>query len=169
MDTPQEEEKVPLNIYTTTKKDYFLSVSSVASFEEGYDDEVFLDDSQSLEVEASAKIPSRIRRVSDVIDCVGETMSPSQIKRHSFPTASSDLRYSAVLKASNMRESKSSKQAELAAVSIDLGYSSPGIQKSSFKETWFSYSTSSNADSIDASKFAVTVQPPEAKTVNNDK
>lgn len=162
MGTPQEEEKVPLKIDTTTKEDYFLSVSS-GSFEEGYDDdEVFLDDSQSLEMEASASIPSRIRRVSDVIDCVGETMSPSQIKRHSFPTTSSELRYSAVSKTSNVK-------AELAAVSIDLGYSSPGVQSSSFKETWFSYNTSSNADSIDARPAAITVQPQAATSVINDK
>lgn len=149
----ESKENAPLNFCSTTKEEYLLSVST-AFYEEFDDDEVFLDDSQSIEMEVASDIPSRVRRTSDVIDCVGGNMSPAHIKRHSFPSASGEHLYSATSKATNIKELNRSRRAELTAESIDLGYSSPGAQsssgKSSYKGTWFRFSTSNDADSVDA-------------------
>lgn len=145
MNSPQKEE-VLLNFTTTIKETEYL-------FEEAFDDdEVFLDDSN---MEGSSEIPSRIRRTSDVIDCVGGVMSPAQIKRHSFPSGSGELLYTDTLNSTNARDSNRSRRAELAAELIDLGYSSPGAQSlggRSIKETWFRFSTSDavDSDAIDA-------------------
>jgi len=151
MEFPQEE-NVSLTFCTTTKEEeeFILSVSP-SFYEEGFeDDEVFLNTSQSIDMEAS-EIPPRIRRTSDVIDCVGGPMSPACIKRHSFPSTSGELVYSATSKATDIKEGNQSRRSELTTESLDLGYSSPGAQSSSrsFKG-WFRYSTSNDADSVDA-------------------
>lgn len=147
-----QEENATLNFSSSTKEEYLLSVST-DFYDEFDDDEVFLDDSQSIEMETTLDIPSRIRRTSDVIDCVGGNMFPAHIKRHSFPSISGEHLYSATSKATNIKELNRSRRDELTTESIDLGYSSPGAQssgKSSYKETWFRFSTSNDADSVDA-------------------
>lgn len=153
MESPQDE-NVSLNFCSTTKEEeYLLSVSADFFVEEFDDDEVFLDDSQSIDMEGSSDISTRIRRTSDVIDCVGETMSPAHIKRHSFPSTSGEFEYSATSKATNIKELNRFRHAELTTGSFDQGYSSPRAHSSSSrssKGTWFRYSTSNDADSIDA-------------------
>ncbi|XP_060881381.1 caspase-1-like isoform X3 [Metopolophium dirhodum] len=152
MESPQEE-NVSLDFGSTIKEEeYLLSVSTGFYEEEFDDDEVFLDDSQSIEMESS-EIPSRVRRTSDVIDCVGGTMSPAHIKRHSFPSASGEVLYSATSQATKITELNRSRRAELTIESLDQGYSSPGAQSSSgrsFKGTWFRFSNSNDPDSVDA-------------------
>jgi len=153
MESPQEE-NVSLDFGSITKEEeYLLSVSTGFYEEEFEDDEVFLDDSQSIDMESLSEIPSRIRRTSDVIDCVGGTMSPAHIKRHSFPSASGEVLYSATSQAKNIIELNRSRRAELTIESLDQGYSSPGAQSSSgrsFKGTWFRFSNSNDPDSVDA-------------------
>lgn len=154
MEFPQEE-NVTLDFGTTIKEEeeYLLSVSTGFYEEEFDDDEVFLDDSQSIDMESLSEIPSRVRRTSDVIDCVGGSMSPAHTKRHSFPSASGELRYSATSKATNITDLNRSRRSELTTESLDLGYSSPGAQSSSgrsFKGTWFRFSNSNDPDSVDA-------------------
>lgn len=153
MESPQEE-NVQLNFCTATKEDEFIITESTGFYEEEFeDDEVFLDDSQSTDMDRSSDIPARTRRTSDVIDSHGGTMSPAHIKRHSFPSTFGELVYnSATSKATNIKELNLSRRAELATESLDLGYSSPGAQSSSrsFKGTWFRFSTSNDADSVDA-------------------
>lgn len=153
MESPQEE-NVPLEFGSTVKEEeYLLSVSTGFYEEEFDDDEVFLDDSQSIDMESLSETPSRVRRTSDVIDCVGGTMSPAHIKRHSFPSASGEVLYSATSQATKITELNRSRRAELTIESLDQGYSSPGAQSSSgrsFKETWFRFSNSNDPDSVDA-------------------
>ncbi|XP_029344970.1 caspase-1 isoform X2 [Acyrthosiphon pisum] len=153
MDSPQEE-NVSLDFGSTIKEEeYLLSVSTGFYEEEFDDDEVFLDDSQSIDMESLSEIPSRVRRTSDVIDCVGETMSPAHIKRHSFPSASGEVLYSSTSQATKITDLNRSKRAELTIESLDQGYSSPGTRSSSgrsFKGTWFRFSNSNDPDSVDA-------------------
>ncbi|XP_026809139.1 caspase-1-like [Rhopalosiphum maidis] len=153
MESPQEE-NVSLDFGTTTKEEeYLLSVSTGFYEEEFDDDEVFLDDSQSIDMESLSEIPTRVRRTSDVIDCVGGTMSPAHIKRHSFPSASGEVTYSATSQATNITDLNRSRRTELTTESVDLGYSSPGAQSSSgrsIKGTWFRFSNSNDPDSVDA-------------------
>lgn len=153
MESPQEE-NVSLDFGTTTKEEeYLLSVSTGFYEEEFDDDEVFLDDTQSIDMESLSEIPSRTRRTSDVIDCVGGTLSPAHIKRHSFPSATGEVLYSATSQATNITELNRSRRAELTTESLDQGYSSPGAQSSSgrsFKGTWFRFSNSNDPDSVDA-------------------
>lgn len=149
---PQEEDVSLTFCKTTKEKEEFILSVSPSFYEEGFeDDEVFLSSPQSIDMEAT-DIPSRIRRTSDVIDCVGESTSPAHIKRHSFPSASVELMYSATSKATDIKEGNRSRRSELTSESLDLGYSSPGAQSSSrsFKGSWFRYSTSNDADSVDA-------------------
>lgn len=169
MELPQEE-NLTLNCDTTTKDEYLLSESTGFYEEEFDDDEVFLDDSQSIEMETS-NIPTRVRRTSDVIDCVGDTVSPAHIKRHSFPSTSGEHVYSATSQATNIRELNKSRRTELTAESLDLGYSSPGAQSSgrSFRGTWFRFSTSNDADSVDARPTNGTGPQQSSNTSNNDK
>lgn len=142
MNSPQKED-ILLNFNTTDKEEDYL-------FEEGFDDdEVFLDDSN---MEESSEIPSRIRRTSDVIDCVGGVMSPAQIKRHSFPSVTGERVYIATSNATNIGGLNRSRRAELAVESIDLGYSSPGAMSlggRSLRETWFRFG-SSTSDTVDS-------------------
>lgn len=148
-----QNENDSLEFSSTTKEDLLLE--SAGFYEEEFDDdEVFLNDFQSLEMEASSDIPPRTRRTSDVIDCVGETTSPTRIKRHSFPSMSGEIS-SATSRATNIRDLNRFRRSELTTESIDLGYSSPGVQSAqssarSLKGTWFRFSTSNDADAIDA-------------------
>jgi len=154
MDSQQEENAIEL--CSTTKEEDSLLSASTAFFEEEFDDdEVFLDDSQSVDMETSLTIPARLRRTSDVIDCVGEATSSimTHVKRHSFPSTSGETTvYSATSKATNIVEINKSRRAELTTESFDLGYSSPGAPFSSrsVQGTWFKFSPSQNTDSIDA-------------------
>lgn len=149
-----QDENVSLNFCSTTKEEDLLSESAGFYEEEFDDDEVFLNDFQSLEMEASSDIPPRTRRTSDVIDCVGDDTSSTRIKRHSFPSTSGEI-YSATSRAKNIRDLNRSRRSELTTESLDLGYSSPGAQSAqssarSLKGTWFRFSTSNDADAIDA-------------------
>ncbi|XP_050438120.1 caspase-1-like isoform X2 [Adelges cooleyi] len=151
MEFPEEE--VPLTICTSTKEEDYLLTGSNRFYEEEFDDEVFLEDSQSNDME-SFQVPfSRTRRMSDVIDCVGGSLSIAHINRHSFSSTSSESVYSATSKATNIRDLNMSRHSEVVTESLDLGYSSPGAHSSgrSYKETWFRFRTTSNEeDSIDA-------------------
>lgn len=158
MESPQEE-NLQLNFCSTAKEEEFLLTESTGFYEEEFeDDEVFLDDSQSADMDKSPDIPVRPRRTSDVIDCHGGTISPAYNKRHSFPSFSGDLINSATSKATNIRELNISRRTELATEPLDQGYSSPGAQSSSrsFKGTWFRFSTSNDADSVDANPFGIS-------------
>lgn len=149
-----QDENVSLKFCSIAKEEDLLS-ESVGFYEEEFDDdEVFSNDFQSLEMEASSDIPPRTRRTSDVIDCVGENSPPTRIKRHSFPSTSGEI-YSATSRATNIRDLNRSRRSELTTESIDLGYSSPGVQSAqssarSLKGTWFRFSTNNDADAIDA-------------------
>lgn len=153
MDSQQEENVLKLCV--ATKEEDCLLSASTGFFEEEFDDdddEVFLDDSQIVDME-TLNVPTRLRRTSDVIDCVGETTSSTHVKRHSFPSTSSETTvYSATSKATNIVQVNKSRRAELTTESLDLGYSSPGAPFSSrsTQESWFKFSTSKNVDSIDA-------------------
>lgn len=140
---------VQMNYCTTTKEEEFLLTETSVFYEEEFeDDEVFLDDSQSTDMDRSSDNPVRTRRTSDVIDCHGGPISPAQIhKRHSFPSTSGELVYSAISKATNISNGLS-RRSELTTEPFDLGYSSPGPR--SLKEEWFRFSTSNDADSVDA-------------------
>jgi len=158
MDSPQEENV--LKLCGATKEEDCLLSASTGFFEEEFDDddEVFLDDSQSVDMETSLNVPTRLRRTSDVIDCVGETTSSTHVKRHSFPSTSSEtIVYSATSKATNIVQVNRSRRAELTTESLDLGYSSPGAPFSSrsTQGSWFKFSTSKNADSIDAKPLTI--------------
>ncbi|VVC33137.1 Peptidase C14, caspase non-catalytic subunit p10,Peptidase C14A, caspase catalytic domain,Peptidase [Cinara cedri] len=157
MASPQEE-NVQLNFCNTTKEEEFLLTESTGFYEEFEDDEVFLVDSQITDMDRSSDIPPRPRRTSDVIDCHGGAISSAHNKRHSFTSLSGDLVYSATSKATNIRELNTSRRTELTTETLDQGYSSPGAQSSSrsFKgTTWFRFSTSNDADSVDAIPFSV--------------
>lgn len=170
MEFPQEE-NVSLTFCTTTKEEEFSISLSPSFYEEGFeDDEVFLNSSQSIDMEAS-EITSRIRRTSDVIDCVGESMSPAYIKRHSFPSTSGELVYSATSKATDIKLGNQSRRSELTTESLDLGYSSPGAQSSSrsFKGSWFRYSTSNDADSVDARPTKSLAEEQSSNPQNSNK
>ncbi|XP_050427875.1 caspase-1-like isoform X2 [Adelges cooleyi] len=171
MELSGEEEEISLNICSTTKEEeYLLSVSTGFYEEEFDDDEVFLDDSTSTDMESSEVSTTRIRRTSDVIDCVGGSMSPAHIKRHSFPSTSSESVYSATSKATNIRDLNKSRHNELTTESLDLGYSSPGAQSSgrSYKGTWFRFSTSNDADSVDARPTHAIVQEQSTNSPNTN-
>lgn len=152
-----EDEEI-LNICSSSKEEENLLTVSTGFYDYEYeDDEVFLDDSQCAEMESSEMTTTaRVRRTSDVIDCVGGSMCPAQIKRHSFPSTSSESVYSATSKATSIKELNKSRHSELTTESLDLGYSSPGAQ--SLGRSWFRYSTSNDADSIDAKPTNATVQ-----------
>lgn len=159
MDSSQEE-NVSINFCSTTKEEEFTLSVTTDFYEEEFDDAVFLDYSQSIDLEGSSDISKRSRRTSDVFDCVGEIISPTFIKRHSFPSTSGELEYSTstTSRATHIKEPNRSRHAELISGSFDLGYSSPGAQYSSSqssssqssKGTWFRFSTSNDADSVDA-------------------
>lgn len=165
------EENVSLDFGKKTKEEeYILSVSTGFYEEEFDDDEVFLDDTQSIEMEAS-EIPARIRRTSDVIDSVGGSMLAAHSKRYSLPSGSGELMYSATSQATNIREINMSRRPELTTESLDLGYSSPGAQLSSrsFKGTWFRFSSSNDADSVDARPTTETIIQPSPSHPNSNK
>lgn len=150
MESPQKEKAAPIDFNTKPQEEFLLSANTAFEFDD--DDDVFLNDSQSADIEAS-ETPTRIRRISDVIDCVGGTMASGTVKRHSCPSASSsEPVYSATSKATNIKEPSRLRHAELTTESLDLGYSSPGAQSSgrSYKGSWFRFSTSNDADSVDA-------------------
>lgn len=148
MESPHKE-NVQVNYCTTAKEEEFLLTgTSVFYAEEFEDDEVFLDDSQSTDMDRSSDNPVRTRRTSDVIDCHGGPISPAQIhKRHSFPSTSGEVVYSATSKATNINNGLS-RRSELVTEPLDLGYSSPGPR--SLKGGWFRFSTSNDSDSVDA-------------------
>jgi len=170
MESPQEE-NVSLDFGSNIKEEEYILSVSAGFYEEEFDDddEVFLDDSQSIDMESLSESPSRVRRTSDVIDCVGGNMSPAHIKRHSFPSASGEVIYSATSQATKITELNRSRRTELTVEQLDQGYSSPGAQSSSgrsFKGTWFRFSNSNDPDSVDARP---TQKSDEQQTSNSNR
>lgn len=136
--------------FSATQEEYLLSANTGFD-EEGFDD-VFYDDNQSADMESS-EVSVSVRRTSDVIDCVGElSISSISAKNDDSQTTPSEVVYSAVSKATNIKELNKSRRAELTTESIDLGYSSPGAPSSSrsIKLNWFRFSSSNDGDSVDA-------------------